>query len=193
MKGVVHVGGHKGEEVQGYLSDGRDPIIVFEPQRLSTEVSKKVRWIPLALGDEQGEIPFYVPVHLHDPSQIDTQSASGLLLIHENAKANGWTPTPVWVTRAKVNRFDKWAKRYGYIDGSCDLLVIDVQGMELQVLKGFGSHIMDFEEIRCECSEPALYEGGASATEVSNWLYLNGFTRMTPIVRHGDVRFRRQI
>jgi len=187
MKGVVHVGAHKGEEIDDYLRDGRSPIVCFEPLPFEHPYTVNV-----ALGDQSGRMTLRVPRHLHDSDQLDTQSASGLRLIPERARAIGWTPTVDPVEHeVRVVRFDSWAENHGFTRGSCDLLVIDVQGMELQVLRGFGDHLKDFQEIIVECSEPALYEGGASASEVVRFLREQGFTQMSPVVAHGDIRFTR--
>ena len=187
--GVVHVGAHKGEEVPGYIAEGRSPIICFEPQNLGTISSGAL--FRIALSDFDGVMEFRIPHHLHVTPDRDTQSGSGLVLIKKNAIANGWTPTPVDTCIVQVSRFDTWADREGFQSSSSSLLAIDVQGMELQVLRGFGDYLNDFTELKIECSNPPLYEGGAGATEVIEYLRHFGFNPTTPVVRHGDITFRR--
>jgi len=43
--------------------------------------------------------------------------------------------------------------------GPCNTLVVDVQGMELQVLRGFGEKLAHFDFLNIECSRVPLYEG----------------------------------
>jgi FkbM family methyltransferase len=193
MNGVVHVGGHSGEEVDGYLDEGRSPIVLFEPQMLPHKhrVSSDVIWVQAALGDESGIANLRVPHHLTAAEGMDTQSASLLGLIQERAVANGWVPTPCTTLPVAVMRFDQWAMENGFKRASSTLLKIDVQGMELQVLRGFGGYLTTFDEIVVECSCPALYWGSYCAHDVEHELFSRGFLRQSQILRHGDVRFTR--
>ena len=190
--GVVHVGAHKGEEVRVYQAQNRWPIVCFEPQRFDTPGWWRFKLYQIALADFIGWITLRIPHHLHETSERDTMSASGLPLIAENAIANGWTPTPCDLIEVPVERFDHWAPLAGFQRGSCSLLVIDVQGMELQVLQGFGEYLDDFHELKVECSTPPLYAGGASAEEVVDFLKKHGFCQDSPIMRHGDIHFTKE-
>jgi len=55
------------------------------------------------------------------------------------------------------------------------LLKIDVQGFELDVLKGCEGVLSRFSNVYCECSFLPLYEGQALADEVIAWLRVRGF------------------
>ena len=191
MKGVIHVGAHLGEEVPRYIAEGRSPIILFEPQSLEWDVPEGVTLVKAALSDYDGLLRLRVPHHLHDFRKKDTMSTSGLSLNYKNAIDIGWTPTFFSMSRAPVLRFDSWADK-NYIPGSCKTLNIDAQGMELQVLEGFGGYISEFDDMTIECSSPALYDGGAPAETVIAFLVANGFEAMSPILRHGDIKFRRR-
>lgn len=193
LKGVVHVGAHKGEEVPEYIAQGRSPIILFEPQPLSWDKPLEVQLVVSALGDHTSRLIMRIPHDLHVTNELDTQSASGLALIPERAIANGWTPTRCGLLNVQQVRFDEWAMRNEFVLGSCSLLVIDVQGMELQVLHGFGAHLDGFEEIVVECSDPPLYEGGAHASAVVRFLAQRGFKQSSPVVAHGDIRFVKEV
>lgn len=184
MNGVVHVGAHRGEEVPQYIAEGRSPIVCFEPQALGATA------VRIALGDFDGEMKLRIPRHLHGEG-MDTMSASGLPLIPKNAIANGWTPTECESVTVPVERFDTWARREGF-QRNCSLLVIDVQGMELQVLRGFGDYLNDFDEMKIECSEPPLYDGSASASDVVDYLSNHGFLAQTQILQHGDIYFKKE-
>jgi FkbM family methyltransferase len=190
--GVIHVGSHRGEEVPGYLSERRSPIICFEPQELGWYPPVGVQLVRCALSDVSGSMTLRIPHHLHQTPERDTQSASGLMLIAERAIANGWTPTPCDFRSVNTIRFDEWAQSSGFDNESCSTLVIDVQGMELQVLKGFGHYLEGFSMIVAECSEPALYEGGAAASEVIWFLKSHGFQQTSPVIQHGDIIFERE-
>jgi FkbM family methyltransferase len=193
MNGVVHVGAHTGQEVPLYLAAGRAPIICFEPQLLEWDHPSNVKLFRTALSDHSGTLNMRIPHHLHTNLYRDTQSASGLPLIHQRARDIGWTPTPFDVTEVPMIRFDEWAKEHEFQNGSCSYLVIDVQGMELQVLMGFGKCLSGFQEMKIECSQPAVYEGGASAQEIIGFLAQNGFLQTSPTVAHGDIFFSKGV
>jgi FkbM family methyltransferase len=186
--GVVHVGAHRGEEVPIYLRDGRSPVICFEPQDLGWMPPSSVQLVRCALGDYSGTLEMRVP-HYIDSAELDTQSATAFPEIPERARQLGWTSTPHENITVKIRRFDEWAEESGFLAGSCELLVVDVQGMELQVLFGFGSYLRDFSKLIVECSEKVVFEGGASATEVIHFLSLQGFVRTSPVLDCGDITF----
>lgn len=191
--GVVHVGSHKGEEVSGYIELGRSPIICFEPQPLQWTPRSGVTLSRYALSDNSSRLTMRLPHHLHETIERDTQSASGLKLIPSRARSIGWTPTACDFIYARAIRFDEWADLTGFSCGSCSLLVVDVQGMELQVLSGFGEYLSGFRELSVECSESPLYEGGAKAQHVVDFLAQKGFNQLSPILPHGDIKFSKEI
>jgi FkbM family methyltransferase len=190
VKGVVHVGAHKGEEVEAYLSEGRSPIICFEPQNLAWPFPDSVTLVRCALDYVSHRMMMKVPFHLHC-EDFDTQSASGLTVIPEREKEIGWSPHEYDFIRVDAVRFDEWARANGFESGSCSLLAVDVQGMEFQVLDGFGDYLNGFSEIVAECSSPPVYFGEADTSDVSELLAKHGFERVSPTVAHGDVRFTR--
>lgn len=55
------------------------------------------------------------------------------------------------------------------------LLKLDVQGYELEALRGCDSLLGRFAHVYCECSFVELYEGQALADEVIAWLRERGF------------------
>jgi FkbM family methyltransferase len=193
MNGVVQVGAHAGEEVNGWLDEGRNPIYCFEPQTGIKRVCREsddVIWVPIALGYYPKLGALRIPRRINEQN-LDTQSASFLELIPERAREIGWTPTEIVAMCVQIQRFDTWAIHNRYIPGECSLLQIDVQGFEGQVIEGFGDFIDDFEEIVVECSETPFWEYGWSTKDIEVYLLAFGFSRRTPIVKCGDVRFAR--
>lgn len=187
LHGVVHVGAGDGYEVPFYRELGLDPIICFEPladarrcfkERNPTETEP----LPYALSDFNGTAQLNI-------APGDGQDSSLL----EEVK-----PVPDRVRRlpqetVEVVRFDTWAGCAGLLDRFwnevVDTLVIDVQGAELQVLKGLGNWINQFRYLNIECSRVPIYKTGASAQEVIDFLAKAGFTAVTPIQEHDDILF----
>lgn len=139
-RGIVHIGAHRGEEVEQYLAEERHPIILFEPQPLKWNPPTGVLLERIALSDYNGRLSMNIPHHLHTTEMRDTQSASGLRVDGDVARSIGWTPTASDTLNVRVARFEDWAREYKMSDDEMDL-VIDVQGMELEVIKGIGSRL----------------------------------------------------
>ncbi len=55
------------------------------------------------------------------------------------------------------------------------LLKLDVQGFELNVLKGATETLKSCKYVYAECSDVALYDGQSLRPEVSEFLATNGF------------------
>jgi FkbM family methyltransferase len=191
VKGVVHVGAHFGEEIPAYIDAGFTPsqIICFEPNpwafAILAESFPHVRVSAMALGDKDGELDLWIPGHLHGEGD-DTQSASFLRADRNSPYMWGDRDREGRSVRVAMWRFDSWT------DGPvADTLVIDVQGFEMQVLRGFGERLRDFDYITVECSEVPIYLGGAPAKEVVSYLAGAGFQQDSPILDHGDIKFCR--
>ena len=56
------------------------------------------------------------------------------------------------------------------------LLKLDVQGFELDALRGCESLLSSFDLIYCECSFVELYSGQKMPSDIIAWLYKRGFT-----------------
>jgi FkbM family methyltransferase len=200
-RGVVHVGVHKGEELDWYVNMGYTPILGFEAnqgvaaetyEKFSPKYSESVfTLVPIALSDYNGDLDLRVP--LLGEGTLDTQCGTGLpyAVVDDDPT---WGETKMGQNqRVPCRRFEDWA-RETYCDLSLyDLLVVDVQGMELQVLGGFGDCLNGFSYLNIECSEKPLYVGGAPAVEIVDYLAQRGFRRLSPIERHYDIFFVREM
>lgn len=58
-----------------------------------------------------------------------------------------------------------------------DLLVLDVQGYELNVIKGFEDKIKELKIIITEINYKELYKNSANVVDIDNFLLKNGFVR----------------
>ncbi|MEC7258423.1 MAG: FkbM family methyltransferase [Pseudomonadota bacterium] len=75
------------------------------------------------------------------------------------------------------------------------MLVVDVQGHELEVLNGLGDGLDAFRLCKCEVSRIPLYDGGAQFTEIDAHMRAHGFRLVSHqyfrVPRHGDVLYAR--
>jgi FkbM family methyltransferase len=104
--------------------------------------------------------------HIHVTHQIDLVSTTVANLLSEE----GWED-----------------KRYD--------LVLDVQGAELEVLKGFGkSNLANIDMVVVEVSTKQFYKGGVLFDELNAFFIQNGFKlRGAPSDVHTDVVYDRQV
>ena len=68
-------------------------------------------------------------------------------------------------------------------------LIIDVQGAELEVLKGGQETLSGVDVVEVEISQQAIYEGGSLFSQVNELLKNAGFTRVTHVPWHGDILY----
>lgn len=68
-------------------------------------------------------------------------------------------------------------------------LIIDVQGAELEVLKGGNETLSRVDVVEVEISQQAIYDGGSQFSQVDSYLKNAGFTRVTHVPWHGDVLY----
>lgn len=185
MAGVIHVGVHNGGDA--YLKNFRN-VVGFEPIKeqceLFHEKYPEFDCFNIALSDYDGKATFYIT-----NDGADGQCSSLLMPKDSIIEMTGGIKEE---RQVDVRRFDSWAQSRKFnIHGYTELL-IDVQGNELAVLKGFGALIGPLLSITVECSEDPLYEGGATAREVIDYLDGWDFGPMTPLVKHGDIIFMKR-
>jgi FkbM family methyltransferase len=191
-RGVIHVGANDGAEIQWYLDRDLSPILCFEPnpQAFKRGLSDwggnaGVDYVRLALGSKSGEITMGIP------ADGDDEKTSRYNPIP--TRGHDWTiiKTAEKIT-VPVVRFDEWAGEHPEIlEQPYGTLVVDVQGMELEVLEGFGVYLQAFDYLCVELSEKPMYDGEPAAAEVIAWLAEQGFKQETPVEAHDDVCFSR--
>lgn len=200
VSGIIHVGANDGEEVPYYRQYGVQDIALFEPLPQAWE--KCVA----AYGKD--------PAIKISAFGWSDQNSTATINITENDKASSVLKTvpcddptkhPVFKdwnmgqwpvvdqTEIELRRYD-WivAHDHGYDASRYNTIVMDVQGMELEALKGMGDEIARCDYLIIELSETPVYEGEASGKEVSDWLLVRGLVQATPIMPHDNVLFIRE-
>jgi FkbM family methyltransferase len=194
-RGIVHVGAHKGQEADRYLSLGTELIVWVEgdPDRLPS-LNKVVRRSPPSTR----QLIICSLITERDGALVDFQryANKGLsssifgpteLLLSDYP---GVVPTGE-VLQLTSSRLDTALSAAGVTPDQVDVMAFDIQGAELVALQGAGAYLKGVEFIECEVSEALLYAGAPLAHEVEAFLREAGFRRITKMRRHGDVVFRR--
>ena len=186
-KGVVHVGGHRGEEASTYSDfglrvlwfEGLPDYFVILSEVISQYTDQKALNYFLSHSSET-KVPFYL-------SNNDRNSSSFFQFGPGMNKKDLMMDS---LTLVDTKRLDEILSSESLI--SFDHLVIDVQGAELSVLKGAGDLISCFSTLKIEVSTVAIYDGSALYGEIASYLKTKGFFPLfTPQMVHTDVFFIR--
>src|SRR5438876_5289819 len=181
VTGLIHVGANDGYEVDYYLEMGIKPILCFEPERTAREI----------LQYRYGAHP---DVQIRREALGNLNCSAQLQVPHGGTGGSSFLPLPEWDRCIAVEVVSIW--RFASLASSFDLslyncLVLDVQGMELDVLRGMDEYLCSFDFLNVECSEEPIYRGEARADEVIAYLRRMGFRQETPVQPHDDVLFIR--
>jgi FkbM family methyltransferase len=173
VDGVIDVGANRGQfALACRLALPGVPVVAFEPIPAEAATFRKVHGarsevtlIESALGESKGVAT------LHLSKSADSSS---LLPIGKKQTELFANTVEVGTITVPVNRLDHftdcWTGRTG------QLLKLDVQGYELNVLRGATETLKSCAFVYAECSEVALYDGQALRTEVEAFLGMNGFS-----------------
>jgi FkbM family methyltransferase len=142
-------------------------IIAFEPNPDQYDLCLKrskmfdIDFIPCAISDEEGVVDFWI---------VDYNEGGSSLLkpIHVP-----WSTDIVNKTVVKSRRIDNIMKELK-ID-KVDCVWLDVQGVELKALDGFGTYLKDVKVIQTEASPNPYYEGHIGMNDLQDFLTTNNF------------------
>jgi FkbM family methyltransferase len=177
IRGVVHVGANDGYEVQWYQKLALS-ILCFEP--LESAVNRFL--MEYAVGIE---------IELYQMALGNIDGRAKLHVVEGGGGGSSFLPEPTAVDH-KIVGMKRWATLVSggeIITDRFNACVIDVQGMELDVLRGMDEYISAFDYFVIECSAKPIYKGGAYASEVVTFMDRAGFDQISPICPHDDVFF----
>jgi len=171
VQGIIHVGAHYGEEISEYIENGIQDIVLFEPLSECFDVlaqkvmnlNANIEGHQVALGSAPGTAIMYL-------SDNEKQSSSILkpkvhLTHHPHVKFNGTEEVEVDL----LDNFD--TKDYNFLN-------MDVQGYELEVLKGSTETLKHVDYVYCEVNRDEVYEGNAYVEELDEFLSSYGMERV---------------
>jgi|TARA_R110000824_G_scaffold356223_1_gene543429 FkbM family methyltransferase len=184
ITGAIHVGAFLGEELSDYRSLGLDNTILFEPQEKLYHMTKFKCWptervFNVALGSEDKTVDMFIS----DRAGGVHGGAGASSSILQPKKHLAEHPEVTFPKKEKitVKRFDKFIEENEIDIKYHNLLNIDVQGYELEVLKGIGEHLNQIDIVIVEVNRDETYKDCALIEEVDGHLARFNFTRIAVV------------
>jgi FkbM family methyltransferase len=170
IKGVIHVGAHVGQEYSTYNKQGINHIIWFEPvketyQKLVFNLPSNSITYNIALGNEEGEKEMFIET-------VNGGQSSSVLEPGTHLKTY---PNITFDTKQKVQmlRLDSFA-----FPDTVNMLNMDVQGYELEVLKGAINTLKHIDIIYTEINTEDVYKDCVHVDQLDEFLGSSGFERV---------------
>lgn len=171
ITGIIHVGGHYGEEVPEYVSNGIRNIAIFEPISSSFDVMESnlsnlnanIKGYQVALGSEEKTADMYISSNKAESSSILKPKKH---LIQYSDITFDQTES------VEVKTLDSYSfSGYNFIN-------MDVQGYELEVLKGAKETLKNVDYVYCEVNRDEVYENNAYVEEIDEFLMTYNIKRV---------------
>lgn len=179
VKGVIHVGGHTGEELEIYKKTNVKNLIVFEPQKDCFEIIQQksvdlnmndVTLINKALGSRFDTVEMFCNPGL--PSD-GGGLCSSILKPKEHLNVSPDVKFTIKKTVEMVTMDSVIGKtdQYNFIN-------MDTQGYELEVLKGATETLKNIDYIYTEINSVEMYEDCALIQDLDEYLDKFNFERI---------------
>ena len=173
--GVLHIGAHELEEMESYLSLGVDNIIWIEGnQDLVDKNSEKIA------GTNQVIISSVV--YSEDGLEMDfnitnNMQSSSLL---EFDKHKDYHPSVVIerIVKVKTSRVDTILEKNKIEKDRFDFVNLDIQGVEMKALSGFGDYLNSVKYIYTELNTGSVYKNNDLLDDLDIFLEKLGFNRV---------------
>lgn len=171
ISGVIHIGGHYGEEVGSYVEQGINDIVLFEPLKENFEILKKnvsnfdanIEGHRVALGNSNGNITMNLSSNGLESSSI-LKPKLHLELYPDITFDN--------TEEVEIKKLDD----YNY--SNYNFMNMDVQGYELEVLRGGSNTLQYIDYLYCEVNRNEVYEGNAYIQELDDYLFSYSMKRV---------------
>jgi FkbM family methyltransferase len=169
IKGVLHIGAHHGQEYATYEKLKINPIIFIEAlphtySILKSNVPDSCICINTAIGNGIGQVDMYV-------DEANTGGSSSILKpkIHLEQYPHITFPHKITVPFTKIDLLSI---------PSCNFINMDIQGYELEALRGAEDYLIQVDYVMLEVNRAEVYEGCAKIDEVDTYLHQYGLQRV---------------
>jgi len=174
-RGIIHVGAHTGQEVAAYLALGVERLLLIEADpTLAAGLTEHFRDEPLvsvascAVTDFDGEIDLHVMSSTASNSILSIERHAEIFPeIHETGRV-----------RVPARTLDSLLAEQGHADDAFNVMALDIQGAELQALRGAAGLLPRLDGLLVEVNFAELYQGCAQIDEIDDHLLAYGFVRV---------------
>mgnify|MGYP001160932677 FL=1 len=174
IKGVAHFGAHKGQEVKSYLENNIKNIHLFEPQahafnylKNNYEFSDEITLYNFGLGHQEKKVDLF-------KEKVNDGMSSSIL---QPLKHKKYYPDILFEEKEQI-----LIKRYEDLNiKNVNFLNIDIQGFELEALKGCGNKLHEVDYIYTEINRKELYRGNHHVREIDKYLKQFNFLRVQTV------------
>lgn len=172
ITGIIHVGAHYGQEYHDYVAVGCPKVLFIEPCDKAFAVLKETFGGNPNVTLFQSACGAAFSIGTMNVEQANKGMSNSLLRPAKHLEqypSIRFTETE----EVEVRQLDEILEHTGF---SGNLLVMDVQGYELEVLKGAPETLRHIDYIYCEINRDEVYEGCAKVWELD--AFLKDFTRV---------------
>lgn len=173
IKGCIHIGAHHAEENHIYIENGIDKVIWIEAnpeyeQIIKEKTNNKDLVIIRGVGNTKRKVNFNI--------SNNGQSSSILNLdLHKTMHPDVFYVNSIEINEDRmvniINEFNINIDDYNFLN-------LDIQGYELEAIKGFEDLIKKFDYIYTEVNISKLYSDCALISEIDDYLSNYGFIRI---------------
>lgn len=197
ISGVLHIGAHEGEERSAYLDSKVPNILWIEANpELASNLENLISQQPRSF---KNEAVINVAVLDSDNEAIQfniTNNGQSSSLLEFGSHERDYPDIKI-VKKIDVvtRRVDTLARQYPDLFRKLDFLTLDIQGVELSALKGFGLQLRNFKWIYTEINLREVYIGNGMIWEIDKYLLSFGFFRSETLFTYrgwGDAFYVKQ-
>lgn len=174
IQGVLHLGGHHGEELPYYRSKGIDHVVFCEANPTLIPVlsrncgnDPRIKIFNVAVSDSNGTLPFHITTN---------SQSSSILPLHDHLKSYPQI-THLHTMMVPSKRVDDLLSENSLDPKQYNCLNMDIQGAELIALRGMPEYLQHCDVVYTEVNFREMYRGCALIGELEEELSKYGFKR----------------
>jgi FkbM family methyltransferase len=170
---IVEAGAHKGKDTldisktwpKGFVHAFEPVPDIYKKLLKATKKRQNVTCYPIALSDKSGKSAIFISGGMSDASSSLLKPEEHMIIF----------PDVSFDTLIDVDTLtlDEWAQKYSI--KKVDFLWLDLQGMELNVLKSGTGLLKNVRALYTEVSLVETYKNAPLYTELKQWLENSGF------------------
>lgn len=192
-RGVIHIGANDGEECVLYNKAGFKKVIWFEPiKEIYLKLRKNISFYPNQIAFNMGIHDTLSSAIIHVASNEGQSSSILEFGTHKKLRPDITYIRDEEIMLARIDELfnQEYIKQFNFA-------VIDVQGVELNVLKSFGELLHKFDYIYTEVNTEESYKGCSLMSEIDEYLKQYNLHKVKYFVdkkwHWGDAFYKRQL